>query len=565
MMELSDNNNNDNEDDNKMAIIISILNEVVFHHDDSSISDEEEKKREVQEKLENKMQKEEISAEILMSVLAPNLFSSSRADNNNSSLLLKLSSIDTIQILMMMVTSNRSKYLKPASRAVKSFVLNYASGNNNKTAPPLHVSDNLLHLIVSQLSDSLDAEISSNATETLVACCQMEEDALLVTRSLSAISEAFQSAWERKKQRKNFKDSSTCCVRCVATIVMLLCANNYVTTTDAAAAGLSNEKKKSLNDCLLPMLLDDSDPLLQMSAFDLAEQLPKNASAADDVVVDWLLSTSVLEPIFCMVGGSSSEQYEPHPILGGPALRLLSCICSSKILHKQQNNTEMMNIDDDDHYSWLRTRFHHVLRNAEVKTELDRLAHLDAVSSFAASSPEALEIVLDDDVIRLNWLSLSVAQPKLRSAILYSVAMVLNHQNQNNANNALCMRLFTMLGQINNNSSGSSMGLLISLARSSVTEVRLGAYTLLEALVCQHTFARLLFMSSNDLFEFLLNREGVERTIEGREARFNIVKAILSQQRLVSLMDPNLVKVLEEYVQQGPHYVTTQAWNVATC
>jgi len=130
----------------------------------------------------------------------------------------------------------------------------------------------------------------------------------------------------------------------------------------------------------------------------------------------------------------------------------------------QLQKDEFMQTDEDgDRSSGSATRliqrFHRVLSNFEQSGELDRLSLIDAISSFGGASAAALKSVLDDPVTREAWLSLSVAQPKLKSAILVSVVdRTLNPLPQVDAagdsvvpkvSNQLGMKLFLSLGQVN--------------------------------------------------------------------------------------------------------------------
>lgn len=514
------------------AVVSAIINEVLE-------TERDDQKRRMM--IEEKIQAENVSPERFMNALIPSLFLGVSC---------RVTYEQALEILVLLATFDPSRYLKPASRIMKNYIL-------ASDLASLTLSDDLLTLMVSQISTNPDVELSDNLAESVVAFCDKERDTssrlpTLLTRSLTAISQAFQKAWDEKLQHKNPQQSSTSCVRCCAAIVML-CGLMTRREDDLLS------KKRALDDCLLVILLDDNDPLLQMSALDLIDQL----TVARVTQREWLLSKKTLEPLFRMAG---SEEDEPHPILGGPTIRILSSIC--KVVAKHSDDT---NFDQNDSSSLLLTRFHHVLRNfTSGKTELDRLAQLDAISSFGVVSPKALEVILDDELIVSCWLSLSVAQPKLISAILYSVAMVLNYHYSNSSDapvgvkSDLCMRLFVMLGQINNKGDNGSMPLVLSHAKSPVTEIRLGAYELLESVCRKSIFARAIFLNGSDLFEFLLNREGVETTVEGKEAKFKIVEAIFAQQKLTSVMDSKLVKALETHIKQGPHYRHTQSWDVAT-
>jgi len=79
-------------------------------------------------------------------------------------------------------------------------------------------------------------------------------------------------------------------------------------------------------------------------------------------------------------------------------------------------------------------------------------------------------------------------------------------------------------------------------------------YTLLEAVAKLPTGGQVLFMNG-DFHEFLMNRDR-EKTKEGREAKYAVVQAILDSE-VKGLLAEDIVRKLEEYVAQGPHYVKT--------
>jgi hypothetical protein len=307
-------------------------------------------------------------------------------------------------------------------------------------------------------------------------------------------------------------------------------------------------------DLLINMMDDTSDPLLQMSTMDLVEKLartlPMNITRAK-----WLFSESVLHPLLQMAGA----QGDADPMLGGPALRLLSSFC--QLAHR---DASLFGLGGNE----LLTGFHHALRNFNASGELDRLAIVDAISSFASASPDALEVVLDDSTIRESWLSLNVAQPKLKSAILVSVALVINPVPEKDANgdsvaavhpsSALSMRLYSTLGLVNGRDATQRV---LSLAKSPLVEERLGAYTLLTAVAKTGTGAQVL-LSSDGFFDFLITREN-ESTKEGKEAKFEVIQAIANSSARGLLAD-NIVETLDKIIKQGPYYVKCEQWDVMT-
>mmetsp|Transcript_25152 Transcript_25152/g.41741 ORF Transcript_25152/g.41741 Transcript_25152/m.41741 type:complete len:194 (-) Transcript_25152:58-639(-) len=192
-------------------------------------------------------------------------------------------------------------------------------------------------------------------------------------------------------------------------------------------------------------------------------------------------------------------------------------------------------------------------------------------------------MVLQDIVLQQSWLSLAVAQPKLKAVILHSVATVIRHYDQNDNDNAdtimmetgdaantnnnaqqqlLTMKLFSTLASCNNSSNPTE--LLLSMARSPLIEVRLGAYAILLAVAKGNGGGAQVLLTTSGFYDFCITRDNkVETTKEGMEAKYNIVVAVLKSNARGLLAD-KIVKSLEQYVQQGPHYVKTLSWELAT-
>jgi hypothetical protein len=185
---------------------------------------------------------------------------------------------------------------------------------------------------------------------------------------------------------------------------------------------------------------------------------------------------------------------------------------------------------------------------------MDRLALIHAISSFASASDDALQLVLDDPVTRQAWLSLqSVAQPKLKAAILVSIAQVLTEMPSPSS----CANLFSAVGPVNNQH--TTMDLSLDLVKSPMSEVRVAVYALWEAMAPHG--AQTMLLHPNFL-PLLLQREQ-ETTQEGRKAKYAIVQAIVASS-VVGLLAEDIVKQLETYIEQGPHFQAAQAWEVAT-
>jgi len=466
-----------------------------------------------------------------MGMLAPSVFLGEVGEP------MAMSREDALSVIMLLATMDRSTYLKPASRAIKSFA---ELLTKSTTEQPIIVSDELLSVLVAQLSGT-DVEVSVNATAAIIACCR-KLGSPLADRAIRAIADSWRQTWGRTDARQ---EATTICVRCASAVVDMACLGN---------AEMQSAIDSGCMELLVHMMTDSSDPLLQMSTMDLIEKLattlPMSGTRAK-----WLFSQSVLHPLLQMAGATE----DADPILGGPALRVLSSLC--QLAHR---DATLFGLGGNE----LLTGFHHALRNFNGSGELERLALVDAVSSFASASPDALEVVLDDIEIRESWLSLNVAQPKLKSAILMSVSLVIDPVPQKDSNgdsvaavvpsSALAMRLYSTLGLVNGR---DATEIVLSLAKSPLVEERLGAYALLEAVAKQGTGAQVL-LTHEGFFDFLVNRE-IESTKEGKESKFAVVQAIMNSSARGLLAD-DIVETLDKILKQGPYYVKTVPWEVMT-
>jgi hypothetical protein len=444
---------------------------------------------------------------------------------------------EALDMMIMLVKSDPSFYLKPASRAVKAMSLQFVA-----TSTEIQVSDNLLSLLVEQMSGQ-DIEVSSNASDALISCCR-HVGSQLSERAIGCIASSLESAWETKLSEK--QAGTTACVRLASALASICCISdlNMIMAMDF---GLP---------FLLLMMNDSTDPLLVMSALEILERIsstfPMHKNRAH-----WLYSPAVAQPLLVMAG---DEEEGPDSLLGGPALRLLSSIL--KLGRMESSLLE----------SKLVTSFHRVLRKFGelASNEIDRLSLIDAVSSYASASPDALKVVLGDKALLKSWLSLGVAQPKLKSVILHSIAMVIDPPSfrdlQGDIISATCtptrslsMKLFAALGECNDFCDASQ--LVFSLAKSPFVEIRLGTYALLQA-VSKSGVGAQLFLTQNGFYEFLVDRN-LEPTKEGKEEKIKIVEAILRSDARAVLSD-NFVRELEKHLAEGPYYVKSQQWDLAT-
>lgn len=463
---------------------------------------------------------ESFPPETSLKILAQLVFEASQPETS-----LKIfSSQMALELLHALVLSNPKRYLVPASQSVASEALRRSTNDE-----PLQVVPEVQESILQQTLSS-NLVVSECATQTIVSCCKKLDASFTKT-----ILDWFLEKWQlyRAVVDDNKIEASTVCVRCATAIVEL-----------AVLEDVSFRLAVPCLNLLLTCIREGDDPLLQISYLDLLEKIvagqPMHAARQE-----WLQQDVVLSLVLGLAGGTSAD---PDPFLGGSALRIVAALCqySMKDQHLEQ--------------------FHRALHNFGT-SELDRLATLDAISSFAQSSSKALELVLSDPVTTESWLSLKVAQPKLKASILISVARVLDPLPVKDANgdtvsvsqpsNELGIKLFASLGTTNG---PEATELTLKLAKSPVIETRLAAYELLVAVAKLRTGGQLLF-TNGDFYEFLMDRER-ETTKAGREGKYHIVAAIL-ESPVKGLLADEVVKRLEVYVSQGPHFVHPARWEVA--
>jgi hypothetical protein len=343
--------------------------------------------------------KEDGRSHEVIDFLVPLLFHQTGSEEDS------LSGEEALSLVACLVSAEPSTYLKPVSRTVKLEAARLATSEK-----PMAVSAELLAVIVSQLSGT-DVEVSTNANEALLSCCRKLGPSLS-DPAVQAVTETWKQAWAKMAEDRNV--ASTICVRCASAMVDMMSLGDGV---------MDSAKSSGATHLLLQMITYEADPLLQMSALDLIERLagtlPMHRNRAS-----WLCSEAVVDPLLHMAGGKE-EAGDPDPILGGSALRTLSGIC-----RLGQRDASLFALGGKD----VLVGFHRALHNFEGTGELDRLALVDAIASFASSSADALEIAMSDPMTRECWLSLSVAQPKLKAVILNSVAMVIDPSPEKDTN-----------------------------------------------------------------------------------------------------------------------------------
>lgn len=90
------------------------------------------------------------------------------------------------------------------------------------------------------------------------------------------------------------------------------------------------------------------------------------------------------------------------------------------------------------------------------------------------------------------------------------------------------------------------MELLFSMCRNPFPDIRLGAYSLLDA-TCQHHWAEELIAQTPGFIEYLLDRL-LDYTKESKEVKFEVIKKLASS----TAFDPTIIERLKKYAEDGP-------------
>jgi hypothetical protein len=488
-----------------------------------------------------------------LSILASFLF---QAQSKASS----LSNDEALQVMGYLLQSDTSHYdwfdtAKAIQRTVATWSrssLEEEEEEQQQQQQHLVVSPQLTHVIVEQVATTPNIPVAECARETMVMMCQILGPSYATT-AFHVMVQTWQTTNNENITDKN--RNSTMVVRCAQMVTDIAKLDDPF-----MKAAIDTSAMELFRSALV--LHSKDDPLLQISLLDILEQFVK-VKPIHMERARWLFQDSVLQPVLEWAGGGTEQDASPDPILGGSALRVLAALCPLAHPHPELYRDTVRS-------------FHRALHNfcndtEHNPTEIDRLALIDAISSFASSTATALEIVLDDPITAKAWLSLAVAQPKLKSAVLMSVALVFHPAenemevdngtttNDRNSLQSSWMKLYTALGFHNHGIDTTE--LLLQLARSPLPETRLSVYALMEAVAKYLNTGGQVLLMNGDFYPFLMNRD-LESTFEGRQAKYQVVQAIV-QSSAKGLLAEEIVRAMETYISQGPHYVKKVGWEVA--
>jgi hypothetical protein len=455
------------------------------------------------------------AANDVMKRIATFLLSARPAEGNDSTPASLSPDTIWLPLLVRLASSNPERYLKAASSAVRDEALRLETSTDSISVP-----EGLLFMLGEQLH-SADIQLAQNSIDTLVSFCKTCPGKMEVIVTLVAA----QLRDARSRLTTQRAEASLTCVRGLTALVDIAC--------------ISGASMSLVEPCLvdlLDLLQDGADPLLQMSVLDLIEKLAATEPVHGERAT-WVYQHA---SIFAKLAGGVVD-VPPDPMLGGFSLRVVATVCRLMQSHSL--------LDQDLIQSFLLA-----LHNNITSGTMDRMAFVVAISAFASSSDDALHRVLENDEARQAWLNLSVAQPKLKAAILVSVATVIETMT---LSRALAMKLYTSFGHP---IGPDATEVLMKLVLSPMSEVRIGAYTLFRAVAAGLPTGSQVLLSHSGFLEMLMDRER-ETSKDGREARHEVLGAILGSP-VVSLLAEDIVKRMESYRREGPHYVKPLRWDV---
>ena len=501
---------------------------------------------------------------------------------------------NAINVLSHLVEKYPSSYMAVTSQLVREEVDRRFS--TSMDTDEMHdVSDVLLaaltKLLIAPNSDD-QIRISTNVNAALLHLCKYDHIKYNKGRVAQRMFATMNLMWRHIQQNAS-RELSSAQIR-IASLMIDVC---LLGDEEFSYALLEIEGGECIVDKLLHLAMDmpNDDPLLQMSALDQLERLstePFQTTRAEFLIGNDMLRNGLL----CLVGGSGNND-AIDPVNGPAALRLLTEIClvgvSSSISLSSMEESTL------EKFQLLLRGFHVALQQFQPQGELERLSFIHATSSLfascsimactasvesSASTTGLTQYILADRSLLHDWLSLHsrVAQPKLKSAVLCSVAQVLEPHMWNNEsvqmqplskaegrpNDAIALQLYQAFSEANGNR--DAMELLLASAKSPFVEERLGAYTLFKALVMRGAILQLILLHNDDsgnmsFLVWLLNHNS-ESTSEGRIAKYQIVNTMMScsGSLIGGLIPDKMARELQLWNEKGPHYLKSIPWEMAT-
>jgi hypothetical protein len=159
------------------------------------------------------------------------------------------------------------------------------------------------------------------------------------------------------------------------------------------------------------------DVLIRFSALELLDGCAGTKRGAE-----YMLERGTVKVLVALATGREGgrEGGEPHPILGGTALRVLGVLYQTVLRSSSEGGREGGGKDDE-----IMLVMSTVLRYSESRREADRLAALQVLCGFAQASREGMRKVVEDPVLLENWLDLRGGSIEMKTAQVHSLARAL--------------------------------------------------------------------------------------------------------------------------------------------
>lgn len=310
---------------------------------------------------------------------------------------------------------------------------------------------------------------------------------------------------------------------------------------------LSLANSSGATELFVQMLGDFDDPLQQLSLLDaLIQEFDNNNSISTSnpsaAIDEWLASPPLMSLVL---------QFLKDPLLADAALRYVGVLSSVR-------PTEIAIVLD--HVKQV------VAENGgDVPTrDTERLPLVNAISTLAMSTSEVgLNAILSDSQLRRTWWDTDrIAQPKLKAAILVSIAQALPVVEKSfGASRAL--EIYKMVGEDHrrgySDDSTTTFWLLSKMTSSPLIEVKIASMTLLAAAIrIQNAAPTILGVFDKTahvyLVELLLSSTR-EATIHAQNARYDLLIAFWdATEKYPSLEEnPKVLQKLREKMGLGAH------------
>jgi hypothetical protein len=399
------------------------------------------------------------------------------------------------------------------------------------THSPLGVHELLTDSLISLLRRNYDHMNDNTNTNTNTNDSDNDND------NIDDIRDAAQYLVEDWKAHLASSNSSDA-VRCAVVLVKL-------TSRLPAVVGLAAAKSLGATDLFVDMLADFDDPLQQLSLLDalteeMEHQRKSNPSVDDDDNDKWLASPELMSLVL---------QFLEDPLLSDASLRYVGALSSFKPNELATILDYVKKVSSENN-------------NGVPTRDTERLPLVRALSTAATSSEAALSTILADPLLRCSWWDTDrIAQPKLKAAILVSVAQVLPVIEARFGSNR-ALELYRLVGRDHDRGSGAAttQWLLEKMARSPVTEVKIASLALLAAALRIGGAAFAIVgvsdrSSHSSLLDLLLSPHR-EATAHAQIARHDLLGAFLEalDTHHSSLEEnPATLQKLREKLALGPH------------